>query len=311
MIQTSWGGLIAWYLFLAGTGAAIYLIGSLTSILTKTDDNVLELIGSTWGPPLAAFGALLLLLDLGQPEKFLYAILRPFSSMISVGFILLTLFILTGFYHLFLLKKATSPVDRRLKIFGSVFAFGTAIYTGLLLGVVKPIPFWNNPLLPLLFLISALSAGAGLSLIALSTIRKWKSSSKQARTLNYLACLDLALLVLELLSLFSLLFISLQSGAAMADGALVLINGHFALAFWILVILVGILVPLSLEIFLERKQAGNLTIASDTSTVQFETATILEKPANAHFLIGVCLLIGGIALRYAILAAGVRLPIGF
>lgn len=69
-----------------GAGAGIYLIGGFTAAIQQ-NATVLRKVGVYLGPPLVAVGSILLLLDLGRPERFLYSILRPFSSMISFGFL--------------------------------------------------------------------------------------------------------------------------------------------------------------------------------------------------------------------------------
>jgi formate-dependent nitrite reductase membrane component NrfD len=43
---------------------------------------------------------------------------------------------------------------------GSVLAVGTALYTGVLLSVVRAVPLWHTPILPALFLVSAMSTAA-------------------------------------------------------------------------------------------------------------------------------------------------------
>ena len=54
-----------------------------------------------------------------------------------------------------------------------MFAFAVAAYTGFLLGVVKAFPLWNNAVLPILFVVSALSAGlAATSLVGLLVDRE-------------------------------------------------------------------------------------------------------------------------------------------
>ncbi len=53
---------------------------------------------------------------------------------------------------------------------GIVLAVGTAIYTGVLLSVVKAVPLWNTPILPALFLVSAISTGMGLCLDLSATL---------------------------------------------------------------------------------------------------------------------------------------------
>jgi formate-dependent nitrite reductase membrane component NrfD len=44
--------------------------------------------------------------------------------------------------------------------FGIPISIGVGIYTGVLLGSLTARPFWNNPMLPMLFLISAMMTGS-------------------------------------------------------------------------------------------------------------------------------------------------------
>ncbi|MFQ8868183.1 MAG: NrfD/PsrC family molybdoenzyme membrane anchor subunit, partial [Eggerthella lenta] len=69
-----------------------------------------------------------------------------------------------------ILKKR---VPKWLTWIGIVAAFAVAAYTGFLLGVVKAYPLWNNAILPILFVVSALSAGlAATSLVGLIVDRE-------------------------------------------------------------------------------------------------------------------------------------------
>jgi formate-dependent nitrite reductase membrane component NrfD len=48
--------------------------------------------------------------------------------------------------------------ERGLRWLGGIkalFALGMSVYTGLLPGVVKAVPFWNTPIVPPLFFVSA------------------------------------------------------------------------------------------------------------------------------------------------------------
>lgn len=52
-----------------------------------------------------------------------------------------------------------------LDILGVIASLCVAAYTGALLGACQTYPLWNNALLPILFLISAMSAGAASVLL--------------------------------------------------------------------------------------------------------------------------------------------------
>ena len=65
-------------------------------------------------------------------------------------------------------------------------------------------------------------------------------------------------------------------------------TGGYAVAFWLGIVVVGLLVPVTLEAWTLTRGQG-LTVARLT---------------DLSVVVGLCLLIGGIILRYAILAAG-------
>ncbi len=289
-LGTVWGPLIAWYLFLAGMGAGAYIVGYAASLLGPKYQPLVK-PGVFLGAPLVAIGSLLLLLDLGNPLRFYLGFLRPGNSMISVGIYIISEFIVLGGIHLLaLLFKQIKLGERALKWLSglaAVFALATAIYTGLLLGVVKAVPFWNTPMLPLLFLVSALSTGAGAVLVVLAIQRVVRPPAQgeveQVRESEHLLSrVDIPLVVVELLVLFFLLFIMSGGTSIAAESARYLVAGGFAAAFWVGVVVIGLLVPVVLEVVALRG-GQSWTLGA---------------------LAGVCLLVGGILLRYAVLSAG-------
>ncbi len=288
-LGTVWGPLIAWYLFLAGVGAGAYCIAIAATYLGERYQSLVK-PGVALGAPLVAFGSLLLLLDLGNPVRAILGFVRPQSSMMSVGIWIISVFIILGAIHFIALVVPLLKLSpTALKWLGGVnvvFALATAIYTGLLLGVVKAVPFWNTPMLPLLFLVSALSTGMGAILVLLALQRLVRPPAKvEAEAVedsaHLLSRADLPLVAVELLVLFFLLFIMAGSQSVAAESARYLVSGGFALAFWVGVVVVGLLVPVVLEAWALR-----------------------SKGVSIGALAGLCLLIGGLVLRYAVLSAG-------
>jgi len=98
---------------------------------------------------------------------------EPENLLGGRGFIILSVFIILG---LVLLAKSILPLNGSTQIpsmadpetIALLFAFATAIYTGILLKATKSVPLWNTSLLPILFLVSALSTGS--MAIILSTL---------------------------------------------------------------------------------------------------------------------------------------------
>jgi len=306
--QTAWGWPIALYLFLAGVGAGAYAVGTVLR-LARGQDNAVSRMGVYLGGPVVCVSILFLFFDLGNPFRFLMAFLRPQSSMISVGTWVLTLFVIVALFQLlqyFLAyragaaqKEATAQVAATreatqswFSYLGIILAVGVMVYTGVLLGVNSSIPFWNTPLLPILFLISALSTGIGaLTLAVLITRPKGAAESQAVVDLHLLARTDMVIIALEILSLLFYILVMFQSQTAAAAAAGLLFSGNLAMTFWLGIVLIGLLVPLVLDWTLLRGKAE--TIA---------------KVAAAGGITSVCLLTGGLLLRYAVLAAGVVKP---
>ena len=178
--QKEWGWQIAIYLYMAGMGAGSFVVGMFTNWLENPSITI-QVWGFSFdiakftlfgGPILVAMGTPFLILDLGIKGRFLYACLNPRSSWVARGFLILSTFIVLGltilvisfFYPTVFIKRPSSWLA--LEILSLVFAFATAIYTGILLKSVKYVSLWNTPLLPILFLVSALSTGTMILLLS-------------------------------------------------------------------------------------------------------------------------------------------------
>jgi formate-dependent nitrite reductase membrane component NrfD len=293
--QKEWKEIIAIYLYLAGMGAGSFVIGSLINWFVNPSRKVhlwdfpfdLGKAALLWGPILVAIGAPFLILDLGIKKRFLYACLNPRTSWVARGFIILSIFIVIG---LALIAKSVLPFGwlrtesllwTILEIIALVFAFGTAIYTGILLKATKSIPLWNTYFLPILFLVSALSTGS--MAIILSTLGTGLFSH-DAGALKVLMAAEQVLVVIEGIVLY--LFLSRRYRAAEQgkDSVRLLLFGEMKMIFWGGVVFLGFIFPVVLE-----------NIAS-------------FFPGNFVLILvtGIFLLCGGFFLRVGILHAGIK-----
>ncbi len=286
-LQTSWGWLIAIYLFLAGIAAGAYLC-AFVSWSRFGGDNLITRVGILLAAPCLGLSILFLFFDLGNPVNFLNAFLRPYSSMISVGTWVLTIFfIISGIQWLKCIAARGKTLSEWNWVWfvGFIFAVLTAFYTGVLLWEMRGIPFWNTILIPFLFLTSALSTGIGAVLIGAIAYSQWKKSGRmEPLNLHYLYKLDLSLIIIEVAILFIyLLAMGQSSHPAAVNSVRMLLTGSLAPAFWILVIVVGLALPFYMEWNLYQKD--------------------ISKHLSSA-LVAVCLLVGGLTLRYLILSAG-------
>ena len=290
--QTIWGWKVALYLFLAGGACGAYLTGVVAEFATRgTDWDPIPKIGVTIGAPLVAFSTLFLIWDLGRPFGFHRAGFHPSTSWISRGVFILTLFIMVGLIHLALVwLDASEGVLRGVGVAGGVLAVMTMVYTGLLLGSAHAIPFWSTPALPLLFVVSALSAGVmAVSLAASIYVAGW---DKPVGPEEELLTADSILLVIEALVVFSFLYLIRVSPAAKASVDS-LVRGDLAGVFWMGFIVMGLMVPLSMELTL-------LASLEDAGTAERTIVSVIGLAPG---------LVGGYILRHLIMSAAIKGPL--
>jgi polysulfide reductase chain C len=298
--QKEWKEVIAIYLYLAGMGAGSFVIGTLVhwmgvklnpSLLPSVDlfgyPLNLSKVPIFWGPIMVAIGAPFLILDLGIKWRFLYACLNPRTSWVARGFIILSIFIVSG---LVLLAKSVLPFEglypesalwRVLELIALAFAFGTAIYTGILLKATKSIPLWNTYLLPLLFLVSALSTGS-MSII-LSTLGTGLISHDSG-VMKGLMGGEQILVVIEGIVLYLFLSRTYRGAEQGKDSVRLLLFGEMKLIFWGGIVVLGFIFPVILE----------------------SIASLFPGNAALIFVAGILLLCGGFFLRLGVLHAGIK-----
>jgi len=280
--QSVWRWKIAAYLFLAGVGAGSYIMGT---VLDWAGFETASRLGIWIGVPAVMLSTLFLFSDLGHPERFFSAFLNAGQSWISRGSIIITLYTGVGIISLLTALAGIDPgTQRTIQTIGAVLAVGVAMYTGLLIGVVGSRPFWNSPLLPLLFLVSALSTGIGA--IFVGTIVWYGINGRIGEAVETLGRLDVLLIVLEMLVVYLYLAISVKRAAASVD---LLTRGALSALFWGGFIVVGLVVPLVLE-YIALAVSGEMERIIATAVA------------------GVFLLVGGLILRFLVLGAGIRVP---
>ena len=284
-----WGGIIAWYLFLAGLGGGAFVASAY--LRWKHPEAVnMRRAGHLIAPAVVIAGLLLLMLDaeagLHNPLRFAL-LLSNFGSVMSWGVVFLAGFTLVALAVALLdiLKKA---VPKALEIAGVALGLCVAVYTGALLGVANTFPLWNNALLPILFLVSALSTGMAAVMLygALARPDEFARVESLKRT-------HFALPLVELLLVASLLFITGFNSSAGSASVSSLLVGDYALPFWIAFLAVGLVAPAAIE-------AWSMLGASDA----FEHSA-QGRVAAAGSEIGV--LVGGWVLRYLLIVAALPL----
>lgn len=285
-----WGVIIACYLFLAGLGGGAFITSAFLRWRHPEAVNMIR-IGRVIAPVVVIVGLLLLMVDakagLHNPWRFAL-LLTNFGSVMTWGVVFLGAFVVVALV-VAALDLTKHRVPFALDIVGSVLGACVGVYTGCLLGVCKTFPLWNNGMLPILFLVSAVSTGMA-SVLLVAIIRHPEEFNRVGVLKKFHFCLP----IIELVCVASLLFITASNASPAGwNSVMSLVAGDYALAFWLVFVIIGLVGPTALETWLlffsprefeESRKAHMISFASDAGV-----------------------LVGGFALRLLVLLAA--LPI--
>ena len=301
-----WGWLIAIYLFLGGVGAGAYLTSLAADQGVFGHAPQLKRIGYIISAPVVGSGAGILVLDLGQglhKPWLLIGLLSNPHSVMSWGTGILSVFICLGLVRGFLAWR-NKRAPKWLDYAGAMFAVATAVYTGMLLAAVKAIPFWHNYLLPLLFLISALSTGMSATTAIAQFLEKEQTDHRPV-CLAHVVLVGAELIIL--VTIFTLIFSGLFGPIALQSGTMLLFD-RFAAVFWLLLVCLGLVGPLSLYIYNHKHHAGQLAagILPNSTDNPKSPVTIIKMVSQTKYLVcDMAVLIGGLSLRCLFIFAAI------
>jgi len=313
-----WGLPVILYLFLAGMGAGATTVSA--SMLLRGGGGArgvhheIARFGALLGPIPVIAGVALIILELGSFQvgnylRFLNLFLVMNLSPMSVGTWLLVLFIGTStMYAYTYLKFMPMYFGDRLKWRRALawanlpLGIGVAIYTGVLLGAMPSRPFWNSPILAMLFMLSALSTGTALIILARAFIKRDRLSEEDREIVHksgyVLASADTRIIGFELLAIFLfLMFAYLTVGDVRFAIETILPGGPMASLFWIGVVLIGLVIPGAAELYLVLP--GML----------YQHKYTVSR--YSEMLIASAVIFGGFLLRYVVVIAGqITGPVG-
>lgn len=198
---------------------------------------------------------------------------RPGSSWISRGFLLVLLFIGSAAVQMAITHWAPATVPEVLfKVIAGIAAFGVAVYSGFVVSYVSCIKFWHSAVMPVLFIVAGLTGGSAV----LMAINSWTGTI----TFDTIRTVAAGILVIYTVITAGHLWISTYSSNTAKNSVKTIIAGEMAALFWVVIVAIGIFAPLAITLF---ASAGS----------------------HSLFIVSaVFVLAGNMALRYAILRAG-------
>jgi formate-dependent nitrite reductase membrane component NrfD len=326
MFDVHWGLPVILYLFLAGVGAGALTVSS--SVLLRGggggfagDHFKVARYGALLAPLPLMVGTGLIILELGTFEaaiehgewgllfRWINLFLTINLSPMSIGSWVLAACILASLAYAWTFLKKDAGVDdgmagmrKALAWIGVPLGIAVAVYTGILLGAMPARPFWNSPILAMLFLLSALSSGvAGILLLRAIFHRGGQKTSGDApvgRAAYILSASDAMLIGFEVLVVFLfIMFAHLTIGSQAQAISAILPGGELAGLFWFGVVVFGLLLPVLVEL-------------------RYVIPTLLNHepyriPVGMEIGVSALVLLGGFMLRYVVVIAGqITGPVG-
>jgi formate-dependent nitrite reductase membrane component NrfD len=266
------GNFIAFAFFLGGIAGGLFLVSAYF-------DNLLGIFIAFL---LTALMGTSYMMHLTHPMRFWRMLMKPQTSWIARGFSFIMLF--GGFTILLMITMKWFPdatgIITTLKVLAGIFAFAQSIYTGFAVSYVSAIKVWNSAIVPVLFVTCGLTGGLAILL----AVMMGQNSTDIATLENVIRIVLIALAVIIGVYLWNTTY----SSTSAKEAVMRLIGGSLAPLFWIGVFLFGIAIPVTISVttYFTGNAADGLLI----------TAVVSE-------------IIGGLALRFSILKAGMYTPL--
>jgi len=237
-----WGWEVSAYVWTKAISAGAYLIVFLFMLFNETP-LLLKMIGAGMSLIFLAITGVLLIKDLGRPERFIYTLLRPqWRSWLTRGSYIITVFgaILTAWWVAFFLKQfSILPI---IELLGIVPAILTAVYTAFLFAQAKGRDFWQSPVLGLHMIVHSIVAGGAAFMIAhvyFDLSPTW---------IRYIKAPTFLFLIISLILLALELWITHATDDADAVAKMIT-RGQFSRQFWLGTVLLGHIVPMFLIVW--------------------------------------------------------------
>lgn len=309
--ELNWGLPVISYLFLAGVGAGALTVSASIFLRGGSNTHGMHVTVARYGAFVAPLpvivGCGLLVLELGTFQAGhwfrwinLYRTIN--LSPMSIGTWLLTAFIGFSLVYAYSFMQNAPGIStesryrlRKVLCWLAVpLGIATAVYTGILLGAMPARPFWNTPILAMLFLISSLSTGIAAILLARAVHGKVVTDAEEQQHHHYsgylLTASDVLLIGFELLVIFLFIMYAHLTIGAVKESVDILFSGNIAALFWLGVVVVGLLLPALVEL--------KYVIPKLLYQQEFKVSRGVE------IAMPVVVLVGGFLLRYVVVVAG-------
>jgi formate-dependent nitrite reductase membrane component NrfD len=317
MDHIHWNYIVAIDLFAAGLSAGAFIIAATAYFIGEKKYELITRLGAYIAPFPVIIGILALIYDLEKPHLFwtLFLHFEPNSVMSWGSWLLLFFSIISfAFFYLWLPERFDYLKIRRritrnpfltrlagedLTVFkglvggiGIPISIGVAIYTGVLLGALTARPFWNNPMLPMIFLLSAMLTGTASICFVGCVLKGREMSLELINSQKFLIhSFDFTLIVFSMIGILLFILGLYVSPRSSAEAVKIIMGGMFTYPFWILVVGIGLVIPFLLEVY-------------ELVPHYIKHVELREHKPWISGLIALCILVGAFTMRYIVIYSG-------
>ncbi len=259
-----WGLPITAVVFFIGASAGALMLSSLTYVFGKEEYKPVSRI-SIFLAILLIIGALSTIEgELGRPERFLNLMIYGplnLTSMFAVNAFLYSGYILLSVVYLWTtFREDLIKVTKILGASAAALAIFVHAGTGAIFGFIVAKELWFSPLLPVLFIIAALTSGVALLILILTVTFRFTGHKMDEKLVVGLGKYLTAFLLIQLFFVFIENMVRTYGGLGGGEMTKFLFSGPYSFVFWVIQILFGTLVPIG--ILFARKTVLTVQVAS-------------------------------------------------
>lgn len=307
-VHIHWSLMIVIYPYITGLVAGAFVVSSLYHVFGRKELRPIGRLSLVASLGFLLFATLPLLFHLGHPERSLNIMITPnFSSAMAAFGMIYTFYLVLLLFEVWLVHRRDiiqlARQSRGLKrLFYSVFALGVYDtseeslkvdhrwivilasigipaacvlhgYVGFMFGSVKANPWWSTPLMPVIFLFSAVTSGIAAIVLLYQVLAKLSSRRIEGECMQslcrWLWLFAIMTVTLELLEIISLAYERNESWMVIGP----LLTTKLAFSFLGVQLVFGSLIPillLGIVVLMRRFLTDPLR-----NTISFVAATIL------------------------------------
>ncbi|MHC4211000.1 MAG: NrfD/PsrC family molybdoenzyme membrane anchor subunit [Planctomycetota bacterium] len=276
-----WGLMIVMYPYITGLVAGAFILSSLYHVFQRSELRPIGRLALVASLAFLLFAHTTLLLHLGHPERAFNIMITPNAAsamamfgFIYAGYLFLLLFeiwlvhrvdiimlasrsrgVIRAFYKILALgvydvSEEARRVDHRVLLVLAGLGIPAAAllhgYVGFIFGAVKANPWWSTPLMPIIFLCSAIVSGIALVIILYQIGMKFSGRRIDAPCMQSLArwlwLFVIMTVVLELLEIMTLAYERAEEWTVIGP----LLGDQLAVSFIAIQLVLGSMVPIIL-----------------------------------------------------------------